>query len=306
MLCKLIAQTQTFHRTDIEGLYEPTQLPLMNLNLNQIVSPREYTADSFPCSNDLQIDIIKWVHVSDGLLQHVEYTLQFTKSAPQELEWQVIRRYKDFESLSIALRRYVGCLIPPLPRKSVLQNFYQDVAVERSHELGLFLQNLNRHPVLRNAYEIQLFQRASPRGCRIFRDLIDRLGATAESPTISLKPTSQTKDMASSTRAVGTIASYATVASNVTTLATDYAHRMWLSVSSSNAPLVPLAPPPDIELEASIDSLEHSLQCLSSVSTKLFHTLTVERASLYESSRIAYYLEQVSCSSLLLNFNESI
>lgn len=304
VLCKLVAQTQTFHRTDIESLFELVQLPLMNLHLNEVVSPRDYNGDSHPRATDLQMDVLKWATVNDGLLHHVDYTLQFTQSIPQESEWQVTRRYSDFEFLSTMLRRYRGCLIPPLPPKSMLQSFYQDVAVERSQELGLFLQNLHRHPVLRNAYEIQLFQRASPRGFRIFHDLIVRLDAAVGSSAASSKNTlMRNTDAIGSTSVAGTMTS---VASNVTTLAANYAYRMLMSVSNSSAPLTPLAPPPDIELEASIDSLEHSLQCLRAVAAKLCHTLTVERATLYESSRIAYYLEQCAVLEGNRTFDETL
>ncbi len=62
------------------------------------------------------------------------------------------RRYSDFSWLQRKLEqeeRYKGCILPPLPSKSVMGKNSQDLVEKRKQELQLYLQILSQHAMIK-------------------------------------------------------------------------------------------------------------------------------------------------------------
>jgi hypothetical protein len=178
LLCKVLAYIQS-HRnetTDLETMLQ-TQA-ILHLHLTSLVSASELSArsssSSSSSSGSLEIDVISWREVGEGMQRYVAYQIRYVTSLLcfSKLEWEVSRRYSDFKFLSDRLARYEGALVPPLPPKQMINSLYQDLPVQRSQELSLFLKNIARHPVLFGVLEFRIFLEASQRGFDSFKQLI--------------------------------------------------------------------------------------------------------------------------------------
>lgn len=145
---------------------------ILQLNLVTETSPADITTKRN--SPSLDIDVTGWKDVGEGLQKHVVYQIRYVTSLLcfSKLEWEVTRRYSDFQFLSDRLARYEGSLIPPLPPKQIINSLYQDLPVQRSQELSLFLKNIARHPVLFGVLEFRIFLEASQQGFESFKQLI--------------------------------------------------------------------------------------------------------------------------------------
>lgn len=69
---------------------------------------------------------------------------------------EIVRRYSDFELLAVVLQRfYTGCIVPPIPPKAWgFSSVSDEIGVQRSRELQMFLRHIIRHPFLRHTYEV--------------------------------------------------------------------------------------------------------------------------------------------------------
>ena len=86
---------------------------------------------------------------------------------------EVTRRYKDFEFLvRILLETAPGCVVPPLPPKNFeLNSISESVALQRGHELTLFLGKITSHPVLSQSPTLKVFLEATVEGYKAWREI---------------------------------------------------------------------------------------------------------------------------------------
>jgi hypothetical protein len=165
---------------------------ILQLHLTSLVSAAELSSrPSTSAASSLEIDVIGWREIGEGLQKYVSYQIRYVTSLLcfSKLEWEVSRRYSDFKFLSDRLARYEGALVPPLPPKQMINSLYQDLPVQRSQELSLFLKNIARHPVLFGVLEFRIFLEASQRGFDSFKQLIRNFpteGEVRDTPTLAL------------------------------------------------------------------------------------------------------------------------
>jgi hypothetical protein len=155
---------------------------LLQLFLSTTVSALELPyrpspSSSSSSSSSLDIDVISWREIGEGIQKYVIYQIRYVTSLLcfSKLEWEVSRRYSDFKFLADRLSRYEGALVPPLPPKQMINSLYQDLPVQRSQELSLFLKNIARHPVLYGVLEFRIFLEASQKGFDSFKQMIRTL-----------------------------------------------------------------------------------------------------------------------------------
>lgn len=103
-------------------------------------------------------------------------------------EYSVRRRYKDFLWLKQALERsHPGCIIPPLPDRSVLQQrFSQEFLRFRMLGLHQFLNRVVEHPSLCTEPSLKLFLTAKPHEFAARRQQSGGLGANVAGALQSL------------------------------------------------------------------------------------------------------------------------
>lgn len=139
ILLKIMSYIQSHNNetTDLERMLQSSSI--LQLNLLSSVSPVDISTKR--SASSLDIDIIGWKDVGEGLQKHVVYSIRYITSLLHfsKLEWEVTRRYSDFQFLSDRLTRYEGSLIPPLPPKQIINSLFQDLPMQRSQELSLFL-----------------------------------------------------------------------------------------------------------------------------------------------------------------------
>jgi len=124
-----------------------------------------------------------------GLTGHTLYEVFTKTSLPHFVfrEMHVRRRFKEFEWLRSRLsRRYLGCVIPKLPKKRVYGNFEPVFVEERRLELQLFLNYVIRHPLLTKSLELEIFLSASRQG---LADAQDLTASSAESVVVASSST---------------------------------------------------------------------------------------------------------------------
>jgi hypothetical protein len=181
LLCKVLAHIQSHQNetTDLEIMLRTTSL--LQLFLSTTVSalelPYRSSSSSSSSSSSLDIDVIGWREIGEGIQKFVIYQIRYVTSLLcfSKLEWEVSRRYSDFKFLADRLSRYEGALVPPLPPKQMINSLYQDLPVQRSQELSLFLKNIARHPVLFGVLEFRIFLEASQKGFDSFKQMIRTL-----------------------------------------------------------------------------------------------------------------------------------
>lgn len=99
----------------------------------------------------------------EGLTTHIAYKINSTLEyddglADPVVQSCVIRRFRDFESLSESLASELpGLLIPALPEKALMGRFDATFVEERRRALQLFLVRLLEHNVLRRHAHVHLF-----------------------------------------------------------------------------------------------------------------------------------------------------
>jgi len=86
---------------------------------------------------------------------------------------EVSRRFKDFEFLVRILHETApGCVVPPLPCKSFeLNSISETTALQRGHELTLFLGKITAHPVLSQSLTLKVFLEATTEGYKAWREI---------------------------------------------------------------------------------------------------------------------------------------
>ena len=98
--------------------------------------------------------------IADGLGSYVTYTVN-TSTTNEKYSYSqcvVIRRYSDFLWLHDVLASdYPYCIIPPMPEKSVVNNFDIDFVEIRRAALQSFIREVSQDPVLKESKHLRTF-----------------------------------------------------------------------------------------------------------------------------------------------------
>eukprot|EP01035_Chromulina_nebulosa_P021823 gene21823-28241_t len=168
-----------------------------NFNIHRV--PHRFNAGVF--MKDYIIEVSGWQVCGEedsfSARQHVKFKLTSTANIvcsipeldsdtlrpsgqPLTEKYMVERRYSDFEALVIIMQKYhKGCVIPPIPEKQWGHNFLttplsaasEAMIKQRALELQLFLNDLMQHPMLRYAFELQVFLESSVAGFKSFVEM---------------------------------------------------------------------------------------------------------------------------------------
>ena len=262
--------------------------------------PPPSSSASSSSSSSLDIDVVGWREIGEGIQKYVIYQIRYVTSLLcfSKLEWEVSRRYSDFKFLADRLSRYEGALVPPLPPKQMINSLYQDLAVQRSQELSLFLKNIARHPVLYGVLEFRIFLEASQKGFDSFKQMIRTLPDCSTSQQFGISGrTSPTK----SSSTTSTVSAASTAAAGYAWGMLSSMNKMiglnsQLSLFSSSS-----LPPPKILDEVLENRYNYTmilLQALASATTKIGNLIDIDQKRYHELSRISHYLKQVSSTPL--------
>lgn len=309
VLLKILAYIQNNNNetTDLEIMLRTNSI--LQFYLLSYVSPVDINTKRN--SSSLDIDVTGWKDIGEGLQKYVVYQIRYVTSLLcfSKLEWEVTRRYSDFKFLSDRLLRYEGSLIPPLPPKQMINSLYQDLPVQRSQELSLFLKNIARHPVLFGVLEFRIFLEASQQGFESFKQLI-RLLETIETNQDnnmnnnlnSNSDNNSTKSSSNSMTIAGTAAvGYAwnmftsvnkMIGTQLSMLQSSSSSSTSLSTTSSSNNNNSLKFISDEVLESRYDYLINVLQSLNLATTKMGIVIDLDHKRYHELSRIGFYLKQ--------------
>mmetsp|Transcript_19563 Transcript_19563/g.28136 ORF Transcript_19563/g.28136 Transcript_19563/m.28136 type:complete len:568 (-) Transcript_19563:120-1823(-) len=286
VLCKVLSYNQANRNNsdvEIREVLMCQTVPLLQLNLSITLEALELPRRLNP-AGALDIDVIGWCEVGEGMNKHVEYTVRYVTSLScfSHSEWEVRRRYSDFKLLYDKLERYEGSLVPPLPPKQMLHSLNHDLPAQRSQELSLFLRNLARHPVLYGSYELKIFLEASEGGFAAYKSLLKKIAEVEakETSTSGLSPSSVSNG-SSAVAAAGA-------------LAAGYAWSVWSSVNRYIARPSAAAPLPcvDDELEGSFTRLSGLLSALGTATCRMGTLIDCDKRRCHELSRISCHLRQ--------------
>jgi len=106
--------------------------------------------------SDVTIQVCNPQVRDEKFTKHVVYTI---KGTDKEGQFEVVRRYKDFDKIrSLLVIRWPGCYIPPLPPKSVT-NMDVKFIEERRRQLQTFCKKIGDLSYLHYSEEYQIFIR---------------------------------------------------------------------------------------------------------------------------------------------------
>lgn len=111
---------------------------------------------------DRVVDIEGPLLVQEGLINSYKlYKIKTKKADATSFDTSVSRRFSDFEYLHHSLLEdYGGCVIPKLPKKSVLAKFNlesNDFREDRVRHLRKYLTELLKHVRIRCCRQLRLF-----------------------------------------------------------------------------------------------------------------------------------------------------
>jgi hypothetical protein len=304
----LIAYYQIYNEIDLQAIYDSSaKICIMELHLTTTMDSLEFLSLQ-PSNTDLFADIKSYEIVGESMQQHFEYKLQCstTLSFFPQTEWEIKRRYSDFSFLAKVLERYNGSLIPPLPPKQLYPTISSDIAVQRTQELGLFVRNIARHPLLYLSYEFIIFLNASSKGFKTFRAVIDWLpdielsqlqGKEAHASVTAPDSQQQAYGNSSSQSQGGFGTSVSTTLESAGSFVFGYASSLW-SMSSqlldkqiNPSPFV--APPLDPEFVKRFEHRTKVCNALVKASSSMQTILELGKKRCDELSGISFYLSKV-------------
>lgn len=95
--------------------------------------------------------------IGDGIQAYTSYTVSSSDS--QGTCSVVCRRYRDFLWLFRELQKsYLGCIVPPIPKKKLLGKFNPRLVEERRRRLQNFLQGIAQHEILQESSAFRDFR----------------------------------------------------------------------------------------------------------------------------------------------------
>jgi len=110
---------------------------------------------------ELRITVGEYMARGEGRTQYTVYNLHVQTLLEQytSKSFEIERRFNDFSWLRERLAdTYKGCIVPPIPDKTLIQNRFDTEFIERRrNELFKFLDRIARHPILARSKIVQQF-----------------------------------------------------------------------------------------------------------------------------------------------------
>jgi len=108
--------------------------------------------------SDVTLEVCNPQFREEKFTKYVVYTV---KGKDKEGDFEVVRRYKDFDKIrSVLVTRWPGCYIPPLPPKSVTKSNDSKFIEERRKQLQSFCKKVGDLSFLHYSEEYQIFLRS--------------------------------------------------------------------------------------------------------------------------------------------------
>jgi len=136
----------------------------IQMNINEEFYTSQSHLQTQEVISQFKIKINEYIKEGDGFSSYIVYKIEVETSNSDFLtnEFYSLRRYSDFSWLyDQFIVEYPGCIIPPLPPKSMVSSFVGRFSAElletRRKHLQTFLRRISNHPELQHANIFKCF-----------------------------------------------------------------------------------------------------------------------------------------------------